>query len=147
MRNIFLEKLYTKCAGETIPRPFSKKSKLSISIDQQSKDSYSLFLMYAELRATEIYSNEILFRSGVILFKPGFCEYVETRYFLFWQVSQDLNKIKKVSNTLLQTLVSREHVQNFHYLLKSMVVRARQSFQFQFFQIKYLVSRKQVIFV
>ena len=24
MRNIFLKKLYTKCAGETIPRPFSK---------------------------------------------------------------------------------------------------------------------------
>ena len=28
MRNIFVEKLYTKCAGETIPRPLSKKSKL-----------------------------------------------------------------------------------------------------------------------
>ena len=26
MRNIFLEKSYTKCGGETIPRPFSKKS-------------------------------------------------------------------------------------------------------------------------
>ena len=25
MRNIFLEKLYTKCVGETFPRPFSKK--------------------------------------------------------------------------------------------------------------------------
>ena len=34
MRNIFVEKLYTKCAGETIPRPLSKKSKLSISPDQ-----------------------------------------------------------------------------------------------------------------
>ena len=33
MRNIFLEKSYTKCGGETIPRPFSKKSKLSISLD------------------------------------------------------------------------------------------------------------------
>ena len=31
MRNIFLEKSYTKCGGETIPKPFSKKSKLSIS--------------------------------------------------------------------------------------------------------------------
>ena len=27
MRNIFLEKSYTKCRGETIPRPFSKKIK------------------------------------------------------------------------------------------------------------------------
>ena len=34
LRNIFHEKLYTKCSGETIPRPFSKKSKLSISLDQ-----------------------------------------------------------------------------------------------------------------
>ena len=34
MRNIFFEKLYTKCAGETILRPLCKKSKLSISLDQ-----------------------------------------------------------------------------------------------------------------
>ena len=34
LRNIFLEKLYTKCVGETITRPFSKKSKLNISLDQ-----------------------------------------------------------------------------------------------------------------
>ena len=34
IRNAFLEKSYTKCGGETSPRPFSKKSKLSISLDQ-----------------------------------------------------------------------------------------------------------------
>ena len=34
MRNTFVEKSFTKCGGETIPRPFSKKSKLSISLDQ-----------------------------------------------------------------------------------------------------------------
>ena len=34
MINIFLEKLYTKCDGESIFRPFSKKSKLSICLDQ-----------------------------------------------------------------------------------------------------------------
>ena len=34
-RNIFVEKSYTKCAGENILRPLSKKSKLSISLDQQ----------------------------------------------------------------------------------------------------------------
>ena len=34
MRNIFVEKSYTKCAEETIPRPLSKKSKLIISLDQ-----------------------------------------------------------------------------------------------------------------
>ena len=32
--NIFVEKSYTKCAGETIPRPLSEKSKLNISLDQ-----------------------------------------------------------------------------------------------------------------
>ena len=34
MRNIFIEKSYTKCAGETIPTSLSKKSKLSASLDQ-----------------------------------------------------------------------------------------------------------------
>ena len=34
MRTIFLEKSFLKCGGETIPRPFSKKSKLSIYPDQ-----------------------------------------------------------------------------------------------------------------
>ena len=33
-RNIFLEKLYIKWGGETSPRSFSEKSKLSISLDQ-----------------------------------------------------------------------------------------------------------------
>ena len=33
MTNI-VEKLYTKCAGENIPSPLSKISKLSISLDQ-----------------------------------------------------------------------------------------------------------------
>ena len=54
MRNIFIEKSYIKCGGETILRPFSKKSKLSISLDQQFKVLYSLFLLYANLRAIEI---------------------------------------------------------------------------------------------
>ena len=34
MPNIFLEISYTKCAGETSPRPFSEKLKLRISPDQ-----------------------------------------------------------------------------------------------------------------
>ena len=36
IKSIFLQKSYAKCGGETIPRPFSKKSKLSISLDQYS---------------------------------------------------------------------------------------------------------------
>ena len=34
MRTIFLEKSFSKCGRETIPRPFSKKSKFIISLDQ-----------------------------------------------------------------------------------------------------------------
>ena len=33
-RNIFLEKSFTRYDGETSPRPFSEKLKLSISLDQ-----------------------------------------------------------------------------------------------------------------
>ena len=33
MMNIFLEKSYTKCDGETISRTFFKRSKLSVSLD------------------------------------------------------------------------------------------------------------------
>ena len=34
MRNTFVEKSYAKCGRETIPRPFSKRSNLSISLYQ-----------------------------------------------------------------------------------------------------------------
>ena len=34
MRNIFSEKSCTKCGGGTNPSPFSKKSKLNLSLDQ-----------------------------------------------------------------------------------------------------------------
>ena len=54
MRNIFLEKSYTKCGGETSPRPFSEKLKLNISLDQLSKVLYSLLLLHDKLRAIEV---------------------------------------------------------------------------------------------
>ena len=50
MRNNFFEKSYTKCGRETIPKPFSKKSKLSISLDQYTKVLYILFQLFAKLR-------------------------------------------------------------------------------------------------
>ena len=34
MRNIFLEKSFIRCGAETVSRLFSKKSKLSLSLDQ-----------------------------------------------------------------------------------------------------------------
>ena len=49
MRNIFLEKSYTKCGGETSPRFISRKSKLSISLNKKSEILYSLFLFYVQV--------------------------------------------------------------------------------------------------
>ena len=37
IKKIFLRKLYTKCCVETISRPFSKRLKLSIFLDQSRK--------------------------------------------------------------------------------------------------------------
>ena len=34
MRKTYLEKLYTKCGGEIVSRPSSKKSKLGIFLDK-----------------------------------------------------------------------------------------------------------------
>ena len=53
MRNLFVEKSYTKCAGETVYRPLSKISKFSISLDQ-CKVLNSFFLLYDNLRAMKI---------------------------------------------------------------------------------------------
>ena len=47
MRNIFIDNSYRKCGGEVNLRPFYKKSKLNISLDQQSEMLYSLSLLYA----------------------------------------------------------------------------------------------------
>ena len=50
MRNTFLEKSYTKYGEETSPLRFSRKSKFSIFLNQQSKVSSSLFLLYVQVR-------------------------------------------------------------------------------------------------
>ena len=49
LRNIFLEKSYTKYGGEAGPRPFYKISELSISLDQQSEMLYSFFLLHGQV--------------------------------------------------------------------------------------------------
>ena len=53
MRNIFLEKSYTKYGGENNPRSSSEKLKLSISLNQYSNVLCSLFLLDGCLRAIE----------------------------------------------------------------------------------------------
>ena len=54
MRNIFVEKSYIKCDGETVPRPFSKKPKLSIPLHQKSTVD-SLLLSYVKFANIKIY--------------------------------------------------------------------------------------------
>ena len=51
LKNIFLEKSFTKCGGKTFPRPLLKNSK---SLDQISKVLYILFLLFGKLRIIEI---------------------------------------------------------------------------------------------
>ena len=55
VRNTFFQKSYTKCCGETIPRPISKKTKLSISLDQWPKFLNCLFSLYAKLKDIKIH--------------------------------------------------------------------------------------------
>ena len=52
---MFLEKPYTKCGRETIPRPFSKKSKLYLFLDQYSKVLYVLFSLFAKLKTIVVF--------------------------------------------------------------------------------------------
>ena len=55
IKNIFIQKSYSKCCGEAIPRTFSKKLNLSISLNQWPKVLSSLFLLYVKLRTIELY--------------------------------------------------------------------------------------------
>ena len=53
IKNIFLEKLYTKCGEEVSPRPFEKKSKLSTPLNQQSEMLQSLFLLHIRVEVNQ----------------------------------------------------------------------------------------------
>ena len=58
-------------SGEPSPRPFSKKSKLSISLDQQGEILYSLLLLYVQV---EDYLN---------ILKLGYCQLASTLFKAF----------------------------------------------------------------
>ena len=57
MRIIFFEKSYPKCSKEASPRPFYKKPKFSISLDQQYEIIKTLFLLYVQ---AEVYQNNYI---------------------------------------------------------------------------------------
>ena len=66
MRNIFLEKWYTKCSREASLRNFYKKSKLSIKfLDQQSEMLWSLFWLYVQV---EVYQSILKLRCWPLAF-------------------------------------------------------------------------------
>ena len=49
MRNIVLEKSYTKYVGQASPRPFHKKSKMSMSLDLEYTKGLFLLKSYVAL--------------------------------------------------------------------------------------------------
>ena len=49
MRNIILGKSYIEYGGEAGPRSFYKKSKLSISLGQESEMLLKLFVLYVQV--------------------------------------------------------------------------------------------------
>ena len=60
MRNNFCEMLRAKYGRETSPRPFLKKSKLSISLDKLFEVSYSLFLFYVHVEDYQNIETDVL---------------------------------------------------------------------------------------
>ena len=59
MINLFLEKPCPKYGEEASPTPFSKRSKLNLSLDQQSEMLKSLLLSYLQV---EVYRNILKLR-------------------------------------------------------------------------------------
>ena len=82
--NIFLEKSYRYCAGEAIPRPFSTKWKLKISLDQHPEFLFILFYCISLLKVDE-YKNILKLRSWPLAFTfyKGFLEN-KKRLFVRW---------------------------------------------------------------
>ena len=64
--------------------------------------------------------------------------------FTFLLITQDLNKIKQIPNTLSQTLLSRKHAQNFSKNIK--LCGSWSLSKFSIFETKNLVSWKQQTF-
>ena len=105
MTKIFLEKSYIECGRETIPRPFSKKSKLSISQNQYSKNFIYFVLVVCQV---DDYWKRLKLRCSLFAF-------ISNKAFL---------KMKKRSRTSLPALFSALYLKKnssviiFYYLTK-----------------------------
>ena len=60
MRNIFLEKSYTKCGEAASLRPFYKKSKFNMYLDQQSEMVYNFVFWYVRVEVLTTLSETYL---------------------------------------------------------------------------------------
>ena len=58
MTNIFFLNHTQNVEEKLFPDPFPKKARLGISLDQQSKALWSLFLLYAKFKSIEIQWNQ-----------------------------------------------------------------------------------------
>ena len=92
MRNIFIEKSYTKCGGETSSRPFSEKLKLSLSLNYQPKVLGRCFYCMASWGLSKCIETKLqttCFHVTLSLFKKSNkgLELVSLPYFLqnFWR--------------------------------------------------------------
>ena len=70
MRNTFFEEQHIKGGGEISSRPPSKKSKLSIFLDQKSKVLLSSFLLYVQVAGLSKYTEAEVKTTCFILYKP-----------------------------------------------------------------------------
>ena len=92
MINNFPEKPYTKCGSETISRTFSKKSKLSISLDQYSKFFIFCFYCLPSWRPSKVIETKLQItccykRSGACIPLPGQISMPGCFYFVrYWAI-------------------------------------------------------------
>ena len=118
---------------------FEKPSILSENLETLTRSDYhtvQYFLLKPRTRflLTNVYKRvcrSFLFCLDLELFaKIRQTWFLHTRFYIFSNNSRS-KKNKKIPNSLFQTLLSRKRVQNFSKKISnSMVVRARQSFQF-----------------
>ena len=86
MRNIFLEKSYTKYGGETSPRPFSEKLKLSVSLDQYSKFLHNFIFIDGYRNILKLSCRPLAFTSYKASFSVAFCATGCLCFMRYWTI-------------------------------------------------------------
>ena len=101
---------------------FEKEGSLSEKVKSLTSSNYHRFQYFLlKLRTRFLLTNVYKRVFGIFLFCLDLELIAKIKkdllsihsFFTFLLITQDLNKIKKIPNILLQTLLSRKHVQNF----------------------------------